>query len=314
MNRFKAGDEVKFLNDVGGGVIKGFDENGWALVETEDGFVIPTTLKNLISIVPDYQTNEKQRPNLNAALDYYMASGDWPSIQYYYDERSRSFAMGFNNPLEKRMMVQIHWLDGKKWKSLAILELAKGVKIFHRAERFDQICNFDKLWVQCIELSDFESDNPLFIHYRIKIAPEKFAAFNDWEIELSSNAHCLSIPLKEFKPVLKNSAKATTTPDFYIQNKNIRGEFEIDLHAYALPEFYQSDDPKVILKRQLAYFDKCINELMFRKIRVLQVIHGTGEGVLKSEVRQKLREAGAEILDAPMNLYGVGATTAKFKH
>lgn len=314
MNRFKAGDEVKFLNEVGGGVIKGFDENGWALVETEEGFVIPTILKNLISVNPASHVSEKPGSNLIASTDYYMSSGDWPSIQYYYDERKGSFAMGFNNPLEKRMMVQVHWLDGRVWKSLGTIEVTKGVKIFHRAERFEQICYFDKLWVQCIELSDFETDNPLFIQFKIKVAPEKFAAFNDWEIDLSSNAHCLSIPLKEVKTELKLSPKMNVTPDFYIQQKNRRGEYEIDLHAYALPEFYQSDDPTMILKRQLAYFDKCINELMFRKIRVLQVIHGTGEGVLKSEIRQKLRDAGAEIQDAPMSLYGVGATMAIFKH
>jgi hypothetical protein len=42
------GTKVKFLNDVGGGVVKGFDQNDMVLVETQDGFEIPVKLSDLI--------------------------------------------------------------------------------------------------------------------------------------------------------------------------------------------------------------------------------------------------------------------------
>lgn len=35
------GSRVRFLSDVGGGIVVGFDKKGWALVEDEDGFQIP---------------------------------------------------------------------------------------------------------------------------------------------------------------------------------------------------------------------------------------------------------------------------------
>jgi dsDNA-specific endonuclease/ATPase MutS2 len=57
-----------------------------------------------------------------------------------------------------------------------------------------------------------------------------------------------------------------------------------------------------------------VNEVFLRKIRVLQIIHGTGEGILKSEIRKQLDQLGVEYFDAPLNIYGVGATTARFKH
>ena len=48
------GDKVRFLNDVGGGVIKGFKPGGIALVEDEDGFDIPCLQDDLVVI----DTNE----------------------------------------------------------------------------------------------------------------------------------------------------------------------------------------------------------------------------------------------------------------
>lgn len=315
MSNFKAGDEVKFLNEVGGGVIKGFNHQGLALVETVDGFVIPTPLKNLIRAKNEIESTNQSVSNSKLEPDFLLSSGDWPSLQFYYDERKGNFALCFNNPLQKRLLVQIHWQDEKIWKSLCTCEIDKGVKILHRVERFEQICPFNKLWVQGIEVSDFDTERPFSFYYKIKVAPEKFAAFNQWDIDLNSNMHCLNLPLKEIKVQEKPSNYHTPHgKDFYIKNKNIRQEYEIDLHAYALPKQYQTDDKSLVLKYQLAYFEQCINELMRRKIRVVQIIHGTGEGILKAEVRKRLQEVGAEFYDAPMNLYGVGATTAEFKY
>lgn len=48
------GDKVRFLNDVGGGVVRGFKAGGIALVEDEDGFEIPCLQDDLVVI----DTNE----------------------------------------------------------------------------------------------------------------------------------------------------------------------------------------------------------------------------------------------------------------
>ncbi len=45
---FKIGDKVKFLNDVGGGKIVGFQSKTIAIVENQDGFEIPTLINQLI--------------------------------------------------------------------------------------------------------------------------------------------------------------------------------------------------------------------------------------------------------------------------
>ena len=41
------GDKVRFLNSVGGGVVRGFRGKDQVLVEDEDGFEVPALIKNV---------------------------------------------------------------------------------------------------------------------------------------------------------------------------------------------------------------------------------------------------------------------------
>jgi hypothetical protein len=49
----KVGDKVRFLSEVGGGVIAGFQGKSIVLVEDEDGFQIPTQIKDCIVVKSD---------------------------------------------------------------------------------------------------------------------------------------------------------------------------------------------------------------------------------------------------------------------
>lgn len=51
----KIGDKVRFLSEIGGGVIVGFQNNTVALVEDEDGFQIPTQVCDLVVVNDDRQ-------------------------------------------------------------------------------------------------------------------------------------------------------------------------------------------------------------------------------------------------------------------
>ena len=46
--RIQIGTKVKFLNEVGGGVVRGFSQDKYALVETDDGFEIQVLLNELL--------------------------------------------------------------------------------------------------------------------------------------------------------------------------------------------------------------------------------------------------------------------------
>ena len=56
----KIGDKVRFLNDVGGGIVKGFQGKNVVLVEDEDGFDIPALISDVVVIETDDYNFEKK--------------------------------------------------------------------------------------------------------------------------------------------------------------------------------------------------------------------------------------------------------------
>lgn len=58
------GDKVRFLNDIGGGKIVGFDKGGLVIVEDEDGFEMPVRQDNVVVVEETNKYNfvKKQAP------------------------------------------------------------------------------------------------------------------------------------------------------------------------------------------------------------------------------------------------------------
>ncbi|HIU88858.1 MAG TPA: DUF2027 domain-containing protein, partial [Candidatus Caccomonas pullistercoris] len=53
----KIGDKVRFLNEVGGGTVAGFQDKNTVLVRDEDGFDVPVLIRECVVIgTDDYQT------------------------------------------------------------------------------------------------------------------------------------------------------------------------------------------------------------------------------------------------------------------
>src|SRR5690606_10139436 len=61
LKMIKVGDKVKFLNDVGGGIVTGFLGKNTVKVENEDGFEVPYPVSKLIN-VDDPALNKGEAP------------------------------------------------------------------------------------------------------------------------------------------------------------------------------------------------------------------------------------------------------------
>lgn len=67
MTTIKIGDKVRFLHDMGGGVVAGFRKGGIVLVEDEDGFQIPTAMSDVVVANEDnYDTSRMVKMQNNA--------------------------------------------------------------------------------------------------------------------------------------------------------------------------------------------------------------------------------------------------------
>jgi DNA-nicking Smr family endonuclease len=91
--------------------------------------------------------------------------------------------------------------------------------------------------------------------------------------------------------------------------------FEIDLHYEALSESMDIKTNHQILQKQLTACRSFVQRSLARKLKRIVIIHGKGEGVLKSEIHLYLNRLESEhgikldFHDAPYHEYGMGGAT-----
>lgn len=88
--------------------------------------------------------------------------------------------------------------------------------------------------------------------------------------------------------------------------------WEIDLHTHVLLDSERGLSNGQLLNHQLLEFKRFFRKAREKHIRKIVVIHGVGEGVLKSEIRYFLDgKEGLEFYDADFRKYGKGATAVE---
>lgn len=112
-----------------------------------------------------------------------------------------------------------------------------------------------------------------------------------------------NIPLEKDKPVAERISKPQSEVILW----------EIDLHIEELVDPHAGWSNAEILKRQLSALHSFYEKARRSRIRKAIVIHGVGEGVLRSEVRSWLdKQEGVQCEDADFRQYGQGATLVEF--
>jgi len=89
--------------------------------------------------------------------------------------------------------------------------------------------------------------------------------------------------------------------------------WEVDLHIEELIDSHRGMSNTEIMLKQLGEFRTMFKKAKKQSVHKLIVIHGVGEGVLKSEIRSYLAlQDQIEVYDADFSEYGKGATTVEF--
>ncbi len=85
-------------------------------------------------------------------------------------------------------------------------------------------------------------------------------------------------------------------------------EAVVDLHIEELVEDHSGMDNSAILRTQVNYFTRCLDNAIVNRLSKVTFIHGVGTGVLKTAIREILKEyPNVEIRDASMKEFGYGA-------
>jgi hypothetical protein len=112
--------------------------------------------------------------------------------------------------------------------------------------------------------------------------------------------------IKFIKAKLKSESLNKKKKSLPAQHKQI---WEIDLHIEELADDWRSLSNGEILDIQLRKFNSFMATAIEKRIPKVIIIHGKGEGILKTEIRNHLFKYGnMEIHDASYTKYGQGAT------
>jgi hypothetical protein len=111
---------------------------------------------------------------------------------------------------------------------------------------------------------------------------------------------------KRMKQLSKGKEKSSRQSEKYI----ITGkEKVIDLHIEELLKDYSGMSNGEIISYQLNYFLYEMDKAMVNRLRRITFIHGVGEGILKSAIREELKKfPNVKFGDAPVEKFGYGAT------
>lgn len=138
---------------------------------------------------------------------------------------------------------------------------------------------------------------------------ELVAAKSEKDYLLEGIEHVLSVQEK-----VDSERKYERLEDFEKKTKGlvsyVKDEMEVDLHIEELIDSHHGMTNGEILSVQMANFKRQLNIAIRRKVKKLIVIHGVGEGTLRSEIRTELLSnyPDYEFHDASYRKYGYGAT------
>jgi hypothetical protein len=334
--KYNVGDKVRFLNEVGGGIISGIVNASTVNVADDDGFETPVRTIDLVVVGRDeYKPPDKPPdtpPDKPASMiepsidvvdsdDYELllalvpgdrANPDDCNLDLYFINDSSfycSYIVAQHTSNDKLCLLaqsivepEIKEFVCRIDKANANSNLALNIGCFlykHKEYKYyppEQI-NVALDSLKLLKSSSF-TENEFFDEnaYILKIAANSIP-----EPQISINQQELEKAIKQ-----KNTAQPLEPPQ-----KSKPDLLEVDLHIEELVEDIRGLDNGQIFEIQKARFIIAMEHCLTSKTKRMVFIHGVGNGRLKHEVRRLLDTQYAGLVhyhDASFKEYGFGAT------
>lgn len=344
----KIGDKVRFLSEVGGGIVKGFQGKDIALVEDEDGFEIPMLVKECVVIQTDdynipLKTGKKQgapeveeepeeeekpityrAPEIkgNDVLNVYLA--------YVPQDVKAISATAFDAYLVNDSNYFIDYLylsaEGKSWTLRSRGTVAPNMK--QHLEEFDKsaLNGMEHVAVQLLAYKDdrtFLLKNAVSMELRVDTV--KFYKLHTFQqTDFFAEPALMYDVVRDDESVkqvfvsaddIREALLQKTVPDQpkvpkKHQPKVKNDIVEVDLHIHELLDDTNGISNSEMLNYQLDVFHKTLNEYKNKKGQRIVFIHGKGDGVLRRAILDELKRKykNYSSQDASFREYGFGAT------
>ncbi len=270
------GDKVRFLNDVGGGVVSGFQKGGIVLVQDEDGFEMPVLAAEVV--VVEAPSNLPRREEPRAAQEYMPAMARSIAVEKPRKEKKEKP----EEPTEEdiRIAELKEYYRKKEERRESQRSAAEGESKAKNEKSHSDAGKAEGLEARIIRL------------------------------EMTIRKLQMRIERLEDARALREKNKANGLARREAQRSNSDGIVEVDLHAHELLETTAGMDARDIKEYQLQTVRDTIKRYQTDKGRRIVFIHGNGEGVLRKALLDLFRREfpSCPTQDASFQQYGFGAT------
>lgn len=324
----KIGDRVRFLNSTGGGVVKKFINKEMVEVEDEDGFGMPTLIRECVVVEtentihtqekrkdPSKMKLEEKKPELPKDEDdeeeykpQETAEGEKLNVHLAFvpmDIKQLSFTSYeayLINDSNYYLAYNIASSNGKIAMSRSAGYIQPNTKIFIEELKKEQLNDIEQLNIQIIALKQRKSYSikPTY-NVDIKINAVKFYKLHSFvDNDFFDDAALLCEVIKDDVAYGKDevkeedleriiSSKETKFTAKVSKKQNVPDIIEIDLHIGQLLDNLNGLSNADMLEYQLSKFNETMQENMSRKGQKIVFIHGKGEGVLRNEIIKQLK-------------------------
>lgn len=337
----KVGDRVKFLNDVGGGVVTGFLSKNMVNVEGDDGFEVPYPINQLVNIsapelnvrgsVPEpVQTEEKSADEpVFVESDGEVINGKDAPEFYFCIVPSDA-----KNPLNGK--IEVFLVNDSNFKLLYTYSYLneQGVELIESGPvksnsriKIDSLTQEDlstlpDFGFQLLRFRDDSSEWFPPVVKRFRVNPVRF--YKASSFQANSYFKRPAMILKITSELLSDNLDTMTEADFkqLVKEKSenekpakpVRKrtpeEVVIDLHITELLDDAEGLSNREILEIQMEKVESEMNAAIREHVKRIVFIHGVGQGVLKQEVAKILQAKFKKYYhqDASFKEYGYGAT------
>jgi len=350
----QAGDRVRFLNEAIEGTVVQLLSNGRVEVLTTDGFnnVVPINqlvkVEFEINLAHSPQQTEPvvlKEPEESAPAEKKIKTPESFLNYLEADETIYSAVLLTDELSPLTTDVEIYLLNNSSTSGIFVLskrigdqqELVTADMLPARSQKMigkfsqDELHLFDGFLLQMILFKSGTYNRRSAFEKTLRIDSSQFLDNSYWEKLGGMANRVLLMPLIEVKASKETDInqllnKFTPGKEILLQKKSenrkrgaskfvvLTKEKVVDLHIEELLKDFEGMSNAQIISYQLNYFLKEMDQAIMNKLHKITFIHGVGQGVLKSAIREELKKFDKiEFSEGPPEKYGYGATEVVFK-
>ncbi len=342
--RFKIGDKVNFIDEMGGGIVTGVVDSKLVRIKTDDGFEMPVLSSDLIldhrsmptpevrhnPVPPNLIEKEPEKPDFISDINPWRKIQEEKGVYLGFEPHEQQWlltgdidvVLANNTPYE--LLFSIFLKREDSIEGVDFSSVPPNSKIVIETISRDEVEEWTSGYIQLLFHSDTPDKVYLPVHSVVDIKTGRFFKEGSYKDNTLFHGRAIVINVitlnamqvassnesdrKSDNQVSKTKAGSLREKQLIDKYKSAIGEAIVDLHIGELVDNILGLSSLDMINIQIDTFKKVLNNAISNDYHKVTFIHGVGNGVLKSTIIKELEEyEGLENTMASIAKFGVGA-------